>query len=84
MERLKELDHYFQQQKEGLAARMESLFRVQGRLNEIDALEKEVKRLDFEAGIVFRDEEKLRARDAGQKRVNALLADLERTAEQID
>ncbi len=84
MERLGDLGHYFQHQKVELATRMESLFRVQARLNEIDALKKEVKRLDFEAGIVFRDEEKLRARDAVQKRVDALLAELERTAEQID
>src|SRR6266496_1619746 len=68
MERLKEMGLYFVHQKLELAARMESLFRVQARLNEIDALKKEVRRLDFEAGMVFRDEEKLRARDAVQKR----------------
>ena len=84
MERLRELGHYFQHQKVELATRMESLFRVQARLAEIDALKKDVKRLDFEAGLVFRDQEKLRARDAVQKRVDALLAELERTAEQID
>ena len=84
MERLKEVAHYFQHQRMELVARMESLFQLQARLNEIDALKKEVKRLDFEAGRIFRDEEKVRARDAVQKRVEALLAELERTAEQID
>ena len=84
MERLKEVAHYFQHQRMELVARMESLFQLQARLNEIDALKKEVKRLDFEAGRIFRDEEKIRARDAVQKRVEALLAELERTAEQID
>ena len=84
MERLKELGRYFQRQTAALAARMESLLQVQARLNEIDTLKKEVKRLEFEAGKIFRDEEKLRARDAVQKRVEALLAELERTAEEID
>lgn len=84
MERLKEMVHYFQHQELELAARMKSLFQVLARLNEIDALKKEVRRLDFEAGVIFRDQEKLRARDAVQKRVKALLAELERTAEQID
>jgi hypothetical protein len=84
MERLREMGRYFQHQKAELAARMESLLQVLARLNEIDALKTEVKRLDFEAGVVFRDEEKLRARDAVQKRVDALLAELERTAEEID
>jgi hypothetical protein len=84
MERLREMSHYFLFQRAELAVRMKSLFEMQARLNEIDALKKEVKRLDFEAGIVFRDEEKLRARDAVQKRVDALLAELERTAGEID
>ena len=83
MERLKDMGRYFQRQTAALAARMESLLQVQARLNEIDTLKKEVKRLEFEAGKIFRDEEKLRARDAVQKRVDALLAELERTAEDI-
>ena len=83
MERLKEMGRYFQRQTAALAARMESLLQVQARLNEIDTLKKEVKRLESEAGKIFRDEEKLRARDAVQKRVDALLAELERTAEDI-
>lgn len=84
MERLGELDRYLQRQKTGLAERMEALLQVQARLNEIDTLKKEVERLGVEAGIIFRDPEKLRARDAVQKRVNALLFDLEQMAEQID
>jgi chaperonin cofactor prefoldin len=84
MERLTKLDRALQQQKAGMAACMESLLRLQARLREIDTLKKEVERLDAEAGMIFRDEEKLRARDAVQKRIDALLAELERTAEQID
>jgi hypothetical protein len=84
MQRLQELSHYFQLQEAEMAVRLQSLFQVLARLNEIEALKKEVKRLDFEAGIVFRDEEKLRAPNAVQKRVDALLAELERTAQQID
>jgi DNA-directed RNA polymerase subunit RPC12/RpoP len=84
MERLAELGHYFYQQKAELAARMKTLLRVQARLQEIDTLKKEVQRLDLEAGIIFRDTEKLRARDAVQRRVDALLAELERTAEEMD
>ena len=84
MERLRELGHYFQHQKVELAARMPEAIKIRGGRLKHDSLKKEVKRLDFEAGIVFRDEEKLRARDAVQKRVDALLAELERTAEQID
>ncbi len=83
MERLKELDHYLQQQKDGLTQRMDSLLDVLARLHEIDKLKKEVERLDQEAGLICRDEEKIRARDAVQRRVNALLAELERTAEEI-
>ena len=83
MERLKEMSDYFLGQKVELAARMESLLHIQARLNEIDILKKEIRRLEFEAGTVFRDKEKLRARDAIQKRVDALLADLERTAGDI-
>ncbi len=84
MERLKEMGRYFQQQTAALAARMESLLQVQARLNEVDGLKKEIQKLELGAGHIFRDQEKLRARDAVQKRVDALLADLERTAEQID
>jgi len=83
MERLKELDHYLQQQKDGLAERMSSLLDVLARLHEIDKLKQEVERLDKEAGFICRDEEKIRARDAVQRRVNALLDELERTAEKI-
>ena len=81
MQRLAELGQYFVQQKAELAARMKTLFRLQALLQEIDTLKKEVQRLDSEAGIIFRDEEKLRARDALQKRVDFLLAALERGAE---
>ena len=84
MERLAELGHYFYQQKADLAARLKTLLRVQAYLHEIDTLKKEIQRLDFEAGIIFRDEEKLRARDALQKRVDFLLAELERGAEDSD
>ena len=84
MERLAELDHYFHQEKEGLAERMGSLLRMRARLHEIDKLKKEIKRLEYEAGFIFRDEEKMRARDAVQQRVDALLVDLEQSAEQID
>ena len=84
MQRLAELDRYLRQQKAGLAERMDSLLDVQARLHEIEALKKEVQRLDLEAGIIFRDAEKLRARDAVQRRVDALLAELERTAEETD
>jgi len=83
MERLKEMGRYFQQQTAQLAARMESLLQVQARLNEIDALKKEIQKLELAAGHIFRDQEKVRARDAVQKRVDALLAELERTAEDI-
>lgn len=81
MERLAELGRYLHQQKAELAVRMKSLFLIQARLQEIDTLQKEVGRLGLEAGIIFRDEEKLRARDALQKRVDYLLAELERLAE---
>ena len=60
---------------------MKTLLRVQAHLHEIDTLKKEIQRLGFEAGIIFRDEEKLRARDALQKRVDFLLAELEKAAE---
>jgi hypothetical protein len=63
---------------------MGSLLRVRALLHEIDKLKKEVERLDFEAGIIFRDEEKIRARDAVQKRVEFLLAELEKGAEDLD
>ena len=84
MERLGDLDLYIQRQKTGLAERMESLLQIQARLNEIDTLKKDVERLTEEAGIIFRDQEKLRARDAVQNRIDALLFDLEQIAEQID
>jgi len=81
MERLVELGHYFYRQRAELATRMKTLLRVQAHLHEIDTLKKEIQRLGFEAGIIFRDEEKLRARDALQKRVDFLLAELEKAAE---
>ena len=84
MKRLGDLDLYIQRQKTGLAERMESLLQIQARLNEIDTLKKEVERLTDEAGIIFRDEEKLRARDAVQNRIDALLFDLEQIAEHVD
>jgi len=84
MERLADLGHYFYQQKAELAARMKTLFRLQALLQEIETLKKEIRRLGVEAGIIFRDEEKLRARDALQKRVDFLLAELERRAEGSD
>lgn len=84
MERLVELGHYFYRQKAELAARMKTLLRLQAHLHEIDTLKKEIQRLGFEAGIIFRDEEKLRARDALQKRVDFLLAELEKGTEDWD
>jgi len=63
---------------------MESLLRVRALLHEVDKLKEEIRRLEFEAGFIFRDEEKLRARDAVQKRVDFLVAELERTAENPD
>jgi hypothetical protein len=83
-ERLTELGHYFYEHKAKLGAHMESLLLVQARLREIDALNKEIARLGIEAGIIFRDEDKLRARDALQKRVEFLLAELEQGTEDPD
>ena len=84
MDRLVDLGHYFYQQRTELATRMQTLLRVQAYLYEIDTLKKEIDRLRLEAGIIFRDEEKLRARDALQKRLDFLLAELERVAEDSD
>jgi hypothetical protein len=84
MERLAELGHYLYVQKVDLAARTQSLLRLQARLHEIETLQKEIQRLGIEAGIIFRDEEKLRARDALQKHVDFLLAELERETEHSD
>jgi hypothetical protein len=84
MERLAELGHYLYEQKADLVARTETLHRLRARLHEIDTLQKDIQRLGIEAGIIFRDEEKLRARDALQKRVDFLLAELEREAKQWD
>lgn len=81
MEHLAELGHYLYEQKADLAARTKTLLRLQARLYEIETLKKEIQRLGDEAGFIFRDEEKLRARDALQKRVDFLLAELEREAE---
>ena len=81
MERLAELGHYLYAQKAELAARTKTLLQLQARLHEIETLKKEIQRLDDEAGFIFRDEEKLRARDALQKRVDFVLAELEREAE---
>jgi hypothetical protein len=81
MARLAELGHYLYAQKADLAARTQTLLRLQASLHEIDTLQKEIQRLGIEAGFIFRDEEKLRARDALQKRVDFLLADLERETE---
>lgn len=83
-DRLAELGHYFYEHKAELDAHMKTLLRVQARLREIDTLKKEIERLGLEAGIIFRDEEKLRARDALQRRVDFLLAELERGAENSD
>lgn len=84
MERLVELGRYSYQQKTELAARMKRLLLLQAYLQEIDTLKKEIQRLGAEAGIIFRDEEKLRARDALQKRLDFLLTELERVAEDSD
>jgi len=81
MERLAELGHYLYEQKAELAARTKTLLQLQARLHEIETLKKEIQRLGDEAGFIFRDEEKLRARDALQKRVDLVLAELEREAE---
>jgi hypothetical protein len=84
MERLAELGHYLLQQRAEMAPRMRTLLRLQALLQEIETLKKEIQRLGYEAGIIFRDEEKLRARDALQKRVDYLLTELERGAEDSD
>lgn len=84
MERLAELSSYLHKQTAAMAARMESLLCIQARLQEIDTLKKEIQRLELEAGVIFRDQEKLRARDALQKRVGLLLSELERAAEDVD
>jgi hypothetical protein len=84
MARLVELGHYFGQQRTELAARLKTMLQVQAYLQEIDTLKAEIKKLGDEAGIIFRDEEKLRARDAVQKRLDSVLTKLERVSEESD
>ncbi len=55
----------------------ERLFVVQAVLSEIDGTKKQIAKLDDEIGFFFRDEEKVRARDALRKRLKTLLNELD-------
>jgi hypothetical protein len=49
-------------------------------ITEVDGLRAEIKRFDNEISFIFPDSELVRARDALQKRLNAVLAELEELA----
>ena len=59
----------------------ETLYQVQAILSEIDGLKAEIKRLDFEIGLFFVDEDKLRARKLLEAHIEKLLSQLEQIAE---
>jgi hypothetical protein len=57
-----------------------SFLQFRGLISEIEDLRAQIKRLDNEITFLFPDNELVRTRDALQKRVNAVLAQLEQSA----
>jgi chaperonin cofactor prefoldin len=62
----------------------QSLYEVQAILSEIDGLKTEIKKLDGEIGILFVDEDKLRARKLLKTRIRNLLSQLEQISKRND
>ena len=56
------------------------LFEIRAILSEIDGLKAEVERLDGQIGIIFVDEDKVRARKLLKARIQVLLSELEKIA----
>ncbi len=80
MERVKKLIKHLSQKDYQLQQHAESLFAIQGILQEIEGLQREIEKLEDKIGLFFPDKEVIRAQTALEERVGLLLSQLERVA----
>ena len=80
MERVKKLIKHLSQKDYQLQQHAESLFAIQGILQEIEGLQREIEKLEDKIGFFFPDKEVIRAQTALEERVGLLLSELERVA----
>ena len=80
MERVKKLIKHLSQKDYQLQQHAESLFAIQGILQEIEGLQREIEKLEDTIGFFFPDKEVIRAQTALEERVGLLLSELERVA----
>ena len=81
IQKLEELIRNLEEGELALRKHTQVLYEVQAILSEIDGLKAEIKRLDFEIGFFFVDEDKLRARKLLEAHIEKLLSQLEQIAE---
>jgi chaperonin cofactor prefoldin len=80
IEKLEQLFREFKNRNFAFTRNAQSLYEVQAILREIDGLKFEIEKLDGQIGIIFVDEDKVRARNLLKKRVQGLLLELEKIA----
>ena len=80
---IKKLEELIRNLEEGelpLRKHAQALYQVRAILSEIDGLKEEIKRLNFEIGFFWIDQDKLRARKLLEARIENLLLQLEQLA----
>ena len=60
----------------------EQIYRIQALLTEINAIKQQIERLDYRAGVFFRDKDKVRACDLLKIKLGNLFRELEQIAKQ--
>ena len=60
----------------------EQIYRIQALLTEINAIKQQIERLDYRAGVLFRDKDKVRACDLLKIKLGNLFKELEQIAKQ--
>ncbi|HVZ60188.1 MAG TPA: hypothetical protein VG892_05330 [Terriglobales bacterium] len=80
IERLEQFIEVVKQQQVSLAEHSYAVVEIQGILNEIRGVKREIETLDGEIGIFFQDREKTAAKESLKKRLKTLLGELEAKA----
>src|SRR5207245_9819406 len=81
IKKLEELIHNLEEGELPLGKHAQMLYQVQAILSEIDGLKEEIKRLNFEMGFFWVDQDKLRARELLNETIENLLEQLEQISE---
>ncbi len=78
IEKLGELFRELKKHDYAFSRNAQSLYKIRAILSEIDGLKSEIEKLDGQIGIIFVDEDKMKARKSLKTRIQALLLELEK------